>query len=93
MVLSSSIRNLDVSGRGYSLNGAVRGNGVISTGMCVDGARRGDAQYRFDADDDSQAGSHNGGISTGGTCYDDAPSDGFEENAGASELSFGDKIF
>jgi hypothetical protein len=96
MALSSSMRNLGVSGSGYTLNGAGRGNmvvGVIAAGMRGDGVGRGDSQYEmFDADDESQAGSHSGGGSSVGT-YDDAPSDGFEDNGRVGELAFGDRIY
>lgn len=92
------MRGLGVSGSSYSMNGAGRGNmvvGVMGAGMRGDGAGRGDAQYEmFDADDDSQAESHTSGDgSSNGTCYDDAPSDGFEDNGRAGELAFGDRIY
>lgn len=90
------MHNLGVGGSGYTLNGAGRGNivvGVVGAGMRGDGGR-GDAQYEiFEADDESQAGSHSGGGSSVGTCYDDAPSDGYEENGRAGELAFGDRIY
>ena len=97
MSLSSSMRNLGVGGSVYSLNGPGRGNmvvGVMGAGTRGNGPGRGDGQYEmFDADDVSQAGSHSGGGSSVGTCYDDAPSDGFEDNGRAGELAFGDRIY
>jgi hypothetical protein len=96
MALNSSMRSLGVNGSPYSLNGAGRGNmalGVMGAGMRRH-AGPGDGQYEmFDADDESQAGSHSGGGSSVGTCYDDAPSDGFEENGRTGELAFGDRIY
>jgi hypothetical protein len=54
-----------------------------------------ESQYEmFDADDDSQTGSHSGGsASSVATCYDDAPSDGFEDGGRGGELAFGDRIY
>lgn len=66
----------------------------MSAGMWVDGARRGNVQYKIsDADKDSKAGRHSGGGSAFGAGYDDAPSYRFEENATAGEVAFGDKMF
>lgn len=97
MALSSSMRSLGVDGSGYTMNGAGRGNmvvGVMGAGMRRGQADRGDGQYEmFDADDASQAGSHSGAGSSVGTCYDDAPSDGFEDTGRTGELAFGDRIY
>ena len=95
MTLDSGMRNLGVNASNYTGDG--RGNmvmGVMSGGMV--GAGRGEgSQYEiFDADDESQSGSHSGsGGSSVGTCYDDAPSDGFEDNGRSNELAFGDRIY
>jgi hypothetical protein len=100
MALNSSMRNLGVNGSSYStMSGAGRGNmvmGVMNGGMAgPNGAGRGDAsQYEiFDADDESQSGSHSSGGASSVSCYDDAPSDGFEDNGRNSELAFGDRIY
>lgn len=92
------MHGLGISGSSYSMNGTGRGNmviGVMGVGMRGDGVGRRDAQYEmFDADDESQAGSHtSGGGSSNDTCYDDAPSDGFEDTGRAGELAFGDRIY
>lgn len=56
------------------------------------GEGQGQQQYEmYDVDDASQSGS--GGASSVGTCYDDAPSDGFEDNVRGNELAFGDRIY
>ena len=48
----------------------------------------------FDADDESQNGSHSGeSASSVATYYDDAPSEGFENNARSGVLAFGDRIY
>ena len=97
MSMSSNVRSMGVHGSGYTMNGAGRGNmvvGVMGTGMRQSQSGRGDRQYEmFDADDESQAGSHSVGGSSVGTCYDDAPSDGYEENERAGQLAFGDRIY
>lgn len=50
----------------------------------------------FEGDEGSQSShsshSGNGGGSVG-TCYDDAPSDGFEDTGRSHELAFGDRIY
>jgi hypothetical protein len=77
------------------MNGAGRANmvlGMLGSGIRV-GAGRGEAHYDlFDADDESQAGSHSGGSSVG-TCYDETPSDGYDDHIRAGELAFGDRIY
>jgi len=72
-------------GRGNMVVGLVGGNHGMKT----------ESQYEmFDADDDSQSGSHSGGsASSVATCYDDAPSDGFEDAGRSGELAFGDRIY
>lgn len=79
------------------LGGGGSGNmvvGVMGTGMRRGEGRRGEGQYEmFDADDSSQAGSHNGAGSPVGINYDDAPSDGYEEHGRTDDLAFGDRIY
>ena len=79
------------------MNGSGRGSmvvGMMGVGMRGDVTGREEAQYEMFDDDASQAGSHSsGGGSSNGTCYDDAPSDGFEDNGRAGELAFGDRIY
>lgn len=95
MNLNSGMRGLGVSSSGgYAMAGPGRGNMVVglvggSHGMKTEG------QYEmFDADDDSQSGSHSGAsASSVATCYDDAPSDGFEDTGRSGELAFGDRIY
>lgn len=83
------------------------GVGGMSHGLNVTGHGRGDGngngnggqQYEmFDVDEQgsqSQCGSHSGsgGASSVGTCYDDAPSDGFEDPGRGNDLAFGDRIY
>jgi hypothetical protein len=71
---------------------------TLNSGMrnLVMGVRaEGGSQYEiFDADDESQSSSHSGsGGSSVGTCYDDAPSDDFEDNGRNGELAFGERIY
>lgn len=96
MSLNSGIKELGVtSATGYGMHGSGRGNMVLDV-MSVDmtGVGRGDGSYdMFDVDDDSQESIPSGSASTAGTCYDDAPSDVFEENARSGALAFGDRIY
>jgi hypothetical protein len=100
MALNSGMRNLGVSGRGgYSMSGAGRGNMIVGVGAGMGGANgagRGEGgQYEmFDVDEESQSGhSGSGGASSVGTCYDDAPSDGFEDAGRTGDLAFGDRMY
>ncbi|KAF4630962.1 hypothetical protein G7Y89_g7171 [Cudoniella acicularis] len=102
MALTSSMRGLGVGGSGgYSMSGPGRGNmvvGVIGGGLVgTHPAGHGEnSQYEiFDVDDESQSGSHSGsgGGSSVDTCYDDAPSDGFEDTSRGGDLAFGDRIY
>ncbi|KAF8859620.1 hypothetical protein BDZ45DRAFT_704235 [Acephala macrosclerotiorum] len=91
----------------YSMSGAGRGNtvdvGGMNHGLNItgrgDGNGNGGQQYEmFDVDEQgsqSQCGSHSGsgGPSSVGTCYDDAPSDGFEDPGRGNDLAFGDRIY
>jgi hypothetical protein len=100
MALNSGMRNLGVGGRGgYSMSGAGRGNMIVGVGAGMggsQGAGRGEGgQYEmFDVDEESQSG-HSGsvGASSVGTCYDDAPSDGFEDAGRSGDLAFGDRMY
>lgn len=68
--------------------------GAMGAGMRGNDAGRGEAQYVvFDADDESQGGKDGGGGSPVGSCYDDAPSDGLEDDGRAGTLTFGDRIY
>lgn len=104
MALNSSMRSLGVSGsgRGFEMSGSGRGNMIVG----VNGVGRGDGnggyeqKYEmFDVDEESQSGhsqchSASAGSSSVGTCYEDAPSDGFEDaGRGSHELAFGDRIY
>ncbi|KAE8450124.1 hypothetical protein EG329_006905 [Mollisiaceae sp. DMI_Dod_QoI] len=105
MALNSSMRNLGTHSRsgGYSMSGAGRGNMVVGVGMNQGmtsahgghGHGRGEGQGQqyemFDVDEGSQSGS--GGPGSVGTCYDDAPSDGFEDTGRGGDLAFGDRIY
>jgi hypothetical protein len=99
------MRNLGVTSQArsneYSLPGAGRGNMTQSINMSGHGLAqgRGQGQYEmYDVDEGSQSqcGSHSGrgSSSSAGTCYDDAPSDSFEDSNGrGSDLAFGDRIY
>jgi hypothetical protein len=97
MSLNSGMRNLGA--RGYGLSGSGHSNmvvGLIGGDMAgVNGTVRGEgSQYEmFDAESESQCGSHSGGASSVGTCYEDAHSDGYEESGTVGELAFGDRIY
>jgi hypothetical protein len=100
MNLNSGMRNIGVNGRGtYGMGGPGRGNmvvGVMNTGIPNHhGQSRGGQYEMFDVDDGSQSSghSHSGGASSVGTCYDDAPSDGFEDPGRSGDLAFGDRIY
>lgn len=99
MNMNSGMRSMGVNGRGgYGMGGSGRGNMGMANGMPLHhGQSRGEgAQYdMFDVDDGSQSGSHSGsgGASSVGTCYDDAPSDGFEDTGRSGDLAFGDRIY
>ena len=97
MAMGSGMRSVGVNGSGYAMSGAGRGNmvaGGMGMGMSRVPGGRGDGEYEmFDADDDSQSGSYSGGASSIGSCYDDAPADGFEDNVRAGQLAFGDRIY
>lgn len=74
------------------MSGAGRGMMAAPGGGHVSRGEGGGAQYEmFDVDDESQSGS--GGASSVGTCYDDAPSDGFEDTGRNGELAFGDRMY
>ena len=83
------------------MSGSGRGNmvvGLMGGGMSgSNGAGRGEgSQYEmFDAETESQCGSHSGSgaASSVGTCYEDAHSDGYEESGRTGELAFGDRIY
>ncbi|MBV33942.1 MAG: hypothetical protein CMP47_00490 [Rickettsiales bacterium] len=100
MSLNSGMRSLGVNGRGFNMAGSGRGNMMSGIGgMGSHHGGRGDGgQYdMFDVDDGSQSG-HSHSISRGassvGTCYEDAPSDGYEDQGrGTNELAFGDRIY
>lgn len=102
MNLNSGMRGVGVGGRsGYGMGGSGRGNmvaGAIGNGIpSHHGQARGESgQYEmFEVDDGSQSGSHSGsgGASSVGTCYDDAPSDAFEDTGRSGDLAFGDRIY
>ncbi len=87
------------------MSGSGRGNIVVGgmmNGMASHhGQGRGETQGQgqqydmFDVDEDSQSSHHSGsgGASSVGTCYDDAPSDGFEDTVRGGDLAFGDRIY
>ncbi|PVH68444.1 hypothetical protein DL98DRAFT_542407 [Cadophora sp. DSE1049] len=88
MALNSGMRSLGVNGRGFGMAGPGRGNMVVGVG----------GQYEmFDVDNGSQSGhsySGSGGASSGGTYYEDAPSDGCEDQGRSNdELAFGDRLY
>lgn len=97
------MRGLGVAGNGgYSINGTGRGNvvvGVMNSGHMEGGivaGRGASGQYEmYDVDEESQSGSHSGSGSgdSVGTCFDDAPSDGYEDSARGTDLTFGDRIY
>ncbi|TVY73322.1 Asparagine-rich zinc finger protein, partial [Lachnellula suecica] len=91
--LNSSLRDLGVGGNAYhTMSGAGRGNMVVGimSGVMGGAGRGQNSQYEmFDADDGSQSSTSGSGSS----CYDDAPSDGFEDNGRNNELAFGDRIY
>ncbi len=93
----NSMRNMSVMARGgYSMSGAGRGNMVVGVAGAHGGGRGDGSQYEmFDVDEESQNGSHHGSgaASSVGTCYDDAPSDGFEDTGRGADLAFGDRIY
>jgi hypothetical protein len=89
-----------IAGRGgYTMSGAGRGNVMVGVGSAASGANtsgRGEGgQYEmFDVDEESQSGhSGSGGASSVGTCYEDAPSDGFEDAGRSGDLAFGDRMY
>ncbi|KAK0100975.1 hypothetical protein ONS96_006207 [Cadophora gregata f. sp. sojae] len=97
---NSGMRSLGVHGRGFGMAGSGRSNMVVGVGGmgAPSGGRADGGQYdMFDVDDGSQSGqSHivSRGASSVGTCYEDAPSDAYEDHGrGANELAFGDRIY
>jgi hypothetical protein len=81
---------------GYGMAGAGRGNmmGSASVGAHASGRGEGGQYEMFDVDEESQSGhSGSGGASSVGTCYDDAPSDGFEDAGRSGDLAFGDRMY
>lgn len=86
------------AGRGNTVDVGGMNHGLNITGR-GDGNGNGGQQYEmFDVDEQgsqSQCGSHSGsgGPSSVGTCYDDAPSDGFEDPGRGNDLAFGDRIY
>ncbi|KUJ20169.1 uncharacterized protein LY89DRAFT_579772 [Mollisia scopiformis] len=90
------------SSGGYSMSGTGRGSlgmGMSNHGLPMQGRSADGQQYEMldvDEGSQSQCGSHSGsgGGSSVSTCYDDAPSDGFEDAGGrGSDLAFGDRIY
>ena len=71
------------------------GAGRANSGMVMGGGGHREGQYEmFDVDEESQSGhSGSGGASSVGTCYDDAPSDGFEDAGRQGDLAFGDRMY
>lgn len=95
MASSSGMRNMCSRG-GYGMAGAGRGNMMVSASVGAHASGRGEGgQYEmFDVDEESQSGhSGSGGASSVGTCYDDAPSDGFEDAGRSGDLAFGDRMY
>ncbi|PVH67478.1 hypothetical protein DL98DRAFT_443518 [Cadophora sp. DSE1049] len=100
MSLNSGMRSLGVNGRGFGMAGPGRGNMVVGVGnMGGNVSGRGDGgQYEmFDVDDGSQSGhsySGSGGVSSVKSCYEDAPSNGYEDQGRSNhQLAFGDRFY
>ncbi|KAH7321477.1 putative asparagine-rich zinc finger protein AZF1 [Rhexocercosporidium sp. MPI-PUGE-AT-0058] len=98
MSLNSGMRGLGMSGRGFGMAGPGRSNMIVGAGGIVShvGGRGDGGQYEmFDIDDGSQSGhSHSGSRGASSVGYEDAPSDGYEEQGRSSnELAFGDRIY
>lgn len=92
MSLTTSLRGLSThSSGGFGMAGPGRGNKMIDV-MGTEMSRADCSQYdMFDADGDSSPDS--GGHSPVGTCYDDAPSDAFEEGGRGADLAFSNRIY
>jgi len=98
MSLNSGLRSLSMSGRaGYTMAGPGRGNmvvGLLDTEMNRHHGLKTEGQYEmFDADNESNSGSASSSGSSVATCYDDVPSDGFEDGGRGGNLAFGDRIY
>jgi hypothetical protein len=92
---SSGMRSMGSRG-GYGISGPGRGNMMVSAAGGAHASSRGEGgQYEmFDVDEESQSGrSGSGGASSVDTCYDDAPSDGFEDAGRSGDLAFGDRMY
>ncbi|PMD43258.1 hypothetical protein L207DRAFT_422668 [Hyaloscypha variabilis F] len=95
MSSSSGMRGMGSRG-GYGMVGSGRGNMIVPVAGSAHASGRGEGgQYEmFDVDEESQSGhSASGGASSVGTCYDDAPSDGFEDAGRSGDLAFGDRMY
>ncbi len=98
------MRSLGVGdgGRGFGVPGSGRGNMVVGVNGTGRGGANGGYEQKyeiFDVEEDRQSGhsqSHSGSIgpSSVGTCYENAPPDGFgDAGRGNHELAFGDRIY
>jgi hypothetical protein len=89
------MRGLGLNARGgYAMAGSRQGNMVMGLMGGSNHGLKNESQYEmFDADDESQSGSHSGSVSSVTTGYDDTPTDGFENGGRGSELAFGDRIY
>lgn len=102
----NSVRNLGRGhGDGYAMS-SLSGRGQIRIGIQrnvneVHGQQQHQQYEMFDVDEGSQSGSHSGShsgsgsgeASSVGTCFEDAPSDGFEDTGRGGDLAFGDRMY
>ncbi|KAI6251451.1 Asparagine-rich zinc finger protein AZF1 [Erysiphe necator] len=82
---------------GFGICGPGRGNMVVNLNLNVAahplGRSNANATYNSFDDETSNSGSGSSGDGSVGTCYDEAPSDGFEEQNRTTHISYGDQMF
>jgi hypothetical protein len=94
MSSSSGMRSMGSRGE-YGMSGLGRENMMVPVAGSAHASGRGeDGQYEMFDDEESQSGySGSGGASSVGTCYDDAPSDGFVDAGRSGDLAFADRMY
>lgn len=95
-LLMTSMRSVGVDrSEGYGINGPGRGNMVVNlnANVAAHGLGRSSSVATYNIYNDEASTNGSGGTSSVGTCYEDAPSETFDETGRTAEISFGERIY
>ncbi|RKF53293.1 Zinc finger protein 79 [Golovinomyces cichoracearum] len=92
----TNMRSMNVNRQeGYGISGPGRGNMVVNLNLNVatHSIGRSSSNTTYNIYDDESSSNGSGGGSSVSTCYEDAPSDSFDESGRSAQVPYGERIY